>query len=163
MSLPAHPGPGPHPPNLHPPLPLPSALASDPLFQLLIVCPSNWCPPTPWAHSLSLAGSPPPCNAHLVGTKTGPPVPAPPGPPGTGMASKSVALHPRVGLGAVWSAGGIQADLGSELQTLRGPLLLLEIPNVHLQRVSSTHSRWSKELIPVVLVIGIRHLCVSSS
>ena len=60
--------------------------------------------------------------------KTSPPVPAPPGPPGTGTASKSVAFHPRVGLGAVWSGGGIQADLGSELQTLQGPLLLLEIP-----------------------------------
>lgn len=84
--------------------------------------------PHPLAHSLSLAGSLPPCNAHLVGTKTGPPVPTPPGPLGTSMASKSAVLHPRVGLGAVWSVGGIQADLGSELQTLRGPLLLLEIP-----------------------------------
>lgn len=39
------------------------------------------------------------------------------------------ALHPMVGLGAVWSVGGIQADLGSELQTLQGPLFVLEVPD----------------------------------
>lgn len=69
--------------------------------------------------------------------------------------------------GSAWVQSGqgeaSKLTLVVNFRPCRGPYFCWKYLNVHLQRVSSTRSRWSEELIPVVLVIGIRHLCVSSS
>lgn len=130
VSLPAHQGPGPHPsspspapaappafrPCCRPPLPaarrVPLELASTHTPGLILF---------PWLAPLH------PVMHTLWERRPARLCPGLPGPWALARPASQRALHPLVGLGAVWSVGSIQADLGSELQTLQGPLFVLEI------------------------------------